>query len=379
MVDTEANVVDLRQRLARTIKRRRERQHLTQAEFARQSGIDAAQTISQIERGEREVKAAELAIFAHVLHCSLADLFEEEAFVDATPSAVFAWRGRPADGAEQTEARCWQLADSYRLVETWAGETLYAFLPRFTPPSFPVPGQWIELTAEEVGQTLRLGYYPALTLRATLEERFGVMIFALPLAGSALSMRDKQSVALLLNQAEAPYRQTYSIAHEVFHLLTWETCTPQSHGVWSADIERYADRFAAALLLPREQLLDHARQIARGAKQLSICEIDEMGATFGVSRQAIIWRLHNLGSITKGDATTLIAACDQQPDARTTSVARDAVFPQRFMRLLKLVYLRGDVAVGRIAELLDQPLVEARALVRQWEEEDGDATSVRFA
>src|SRR4030067_2058517 len=80
--------------LARRLKSAREAAGLSIAEAASRMGFANYQTLSNIEKGEREVKASELARFAKNYFCSLSALLLGETALE--PEVHLLWRRVPA-------------------------------------------------------------------------------------------------------------------------------------------------------------------------------------------------------------------------------------------------------------------------------------------
>ena len=89
-----------------------------------------------------------------------------------------------------------------------------------------------------------------------IESRWGVMVFQeLMDNGSGATTRGEFGTAILENAAEPPKRRAFSLAHELFHLLTWGD-EPRPTGGETEDSskreEQMANAFAAALLMPAD-------------------------------------------------------------------------------------------------------------------------------
>lgn len=366
---------DVRGRLAENIRHRREQIGLTQVQLAERAGFSAAQIVSSIERGERDVKAVELAAIARALRCDLMDFFAEEQ--DEAEPAVVAWRERPGEGAEEQEARFIQLCEWYALAEDWAGEGSLCELPEvWSPGKFPTL-DWARAVADDVRDELGLGSLPAASLYQTLEERCVKIFHFTDLHGSAACAWGDFGAGIVLNASEKPWRRNFSLAHELFHLITWEELGPEQSGsgtFWSAHIERLANAFASSLLLPESALLE--RLGAHRTKQgISWRGLVEVARAFAVSTEALVWRLVTLKQVTDKEARRLL----ENPtfrvlDRQSFTPVRDAnLLPDRYLRLLESAYFRGDVSVGRIAEMTDQSFADVHYKLAQLEEDKGGA------
>jgi len=88
--------------LGQRVGKRRKALKFTQEELAQKIGVNSSQIISQIERGEREVKAWELARLARALFIDMTDLLAQENLGIDQP---ILWRVLPSHEAETKEAR----------------------------------------------------------------------------------------------------------------------------------------------------------------------------------------------------------------------------------------------------------------------------------
>lgn len=367
-LSTDANI---REQLARRIKLRREELNLTQGQLAQRTGLGVAQTISSIERGERDIKATELAVIAKALHYSLSDLFADE----APSQPVVAWRERPDGEAEDLAAQFLSLCESYHAVEIWTQEEQECDLPTIRPPQAWPTLAWARSKAKLVGDTLDLGSLPAVSLYETLEERCGVKIFFFPdLVGSAACTRGDFGAAVALNASQVPWRRSFSLAHELFHLVTWDYLGPEQTGkggVWSGHVERLANAFASSLLLPetalRASLGEH-----REEHSITWRGLVEVAREFSVSTEALVWRLVSLDMIGDKEGRALLDDPEfRRIDRETFAPAQTPdLLPRRFVRLLETAYLQGQVSAGRIAELTGKSLARVHHWLSQLEEDE---------
>ncbi|MEW6674366.1 MAG: helix-turn-helix transcriptional regulator, partial [Thermodesulfobacteriota bacterium] len=88
--------------LGNKIRKFRERLKLRQADLAEKMGFSSSETISQIERGGREIKAWELVELARHLQVSVSDFIEDHQKPEKDP--VVLWRQTPEFEKELKEA-----------------------------------------------------------------------------------------------------------------------------------------------------------------------------------------------------------------------------------------------------------------------------------
>lgn len=105
--------------------------------------------------------------------------------------------------------------------------------------------------ASEIRREFNLGDRPACELIKILEEGFGVKIWYFKMEeGSAASTIGPFYPAKLMNLNEAPWRRNYNFAHEIFHLITWNSFPPslleKERDLWEK-LEKIANVFASCL------------------------------------------------------------------------------------------------------------------------------------
>jgi Zn-dependent peptidase ImmA (M78 family)/transcriptional regulator with XRE-family HTH domain len=293
---------DQKQVVAARLRRAREEAGMTLTEATRKMGFENHQVLLNIEKGERAVKALELVHFAQ-LYTRTLDFFLSAA--EPAPRPTVAWRERGDEAqVKQAEHRFLSYCEDYARLETLAeGEPT-----QFRLESGGKVNSFDDAVAlgEDLSKRLELGSHPAHGLGTVLEER-GVKIVMGDIggAGSAASTRGEFGAGILINWCNAPWRINYDIAHELFHLLTWDQFppaeTPPPNGE-KALADRFADAFASAFLLPEANAVKEFRDRTKG-KNLTYLNCVSMASDFGVSRQALIWRLINLRLVTKDSGT----------------------------------------------------------------------------
>ncbi len=173
-----------------------------------------------------------------------------------------------------------------------------------------------------------------------------------------------------------PWRRNFSLAHELFHLVTWDYLGPEqgnTDAIWSVDIEKLANAFASSLLLPeaavRKSLEEH-----RDERGITWRGLVEMAREFDVSTEALLWRLVSLNVVGEKQVRQLL----ENPGFRTIDRMTFAPIhapdfpPERYLRLLETAYLRGEVSAGRVAEMTGQSLADVHHKLTQLEEVEGD-------
>ena len=345
MVDAQA--------IGSRIKAAREALGMKQEELAQVLGLGSRQIVSGLERGTREVKAAEAVSIARALKVDLVTLLGES--IDAP---LVQWRARPADGARRTESEFLQWCERDRRILNLLEQRPSADrLPRHDFDLARSSYGDADRLAREVAASLDLGARPARVLAAAISSRFDITVWYLDLPnGCAACTRGSHGAAILVPRGDAPWRRTFDIAHELFHLLTWRVSqsVPAGADGQPADehAEKLANAFAASLLLPGDTVLDELeeRSVARRVK---LVELVAMARDFGVSLETLVWRLHNLGCWPDQCAVRELLA---NPRLRELDKASQqgqwfepTRLPERFVQSAYAATLRGRLSRSQLA------------------------------
>ena len=140
-----------------------------------------------------------------------------------------------------------------------------------------------------------------------LLDRKGLRVIRYPFGfrkASALLARYMGEHFIVVDSTRSVGHQVFSVAHEYGHFLQHQerlafVCDPSYPDAGSATVERWADRFAAEFLMPRAAverwLVEHGLE-ERG---LSLFDAVRVQQALGVSFEAMLNRLAELGMITQ--------------------------------------------------------------------------------
>jgi Zn-dependent peptidase ImmA (M78 family) len=108
---------------------------------------------------------------------------------------------------------------------------------------------------------------------------------------------------MLINRSEVEGRRLFTMGHELAHLL-------RLHGQvlcdlnFEVDEERFANQFAASLLIPEDDLREYARPLLAteelGGWATTDAILDRIAARYRTSREATAWRLEGLRMLPAG-------------------------------------------------------------------------------
>ena len=348
--------------IGKKIREAREQCGLSQEGLANLMGWKSHASIVAIESGNQEVKTWELLKFASIMKVSPESLYSQEVAVNSNAMPVILWRNRAVDSSTvlQEERDVIQHCEDYRLIIRLIEESTSHLkqLPNENCDIVTIDAAWANLLAERMHRDLNLGDYPADLLAKRLEEDYGVLLMTTQLEnGSAACCRGEWGAAIVLNGNEVPWRQTFNIAHELFHLITWSPgliAQVQSNEVLFNKNEKLANAFAAALLMP-QQMID---MDVRGNK-LSYSFVVALARKYRVSTSAMLWRLYYLRVISRESVDLAHADEDfKQLDHATFKDAYRTIqpFDNRFLRLVYLAHEKGKLSKGRLARMLNVKL-----------------------
>ncbi len=354
-------------RIRRRIATLRERAGMSQAVVATALGFKDRQTVSAIEVGDRKVSAEELV--------KLADLFDVELSLFTDPyrvvdEASFSWRRNdiPETAIRQFEDKAKGWLALYRHLSRVAGEPVNSLVPNLDlseRSSF----EDAAIEGESIASQFELGPIPAFALERVLDEKLNVLVLQVDapkgLSGAACRLGGLNFV--LVNREESAPRRAFNLAHELFHLATWERMTPEH--IESVRIERrgkpraeqLADNFASALLMPRPALEAVLTRRTRSESTNPTEWILQLANEIGVSGIAMKWRLVNLGLLARAQATRINDE-HLRLDHDRIAEAQPLPFSQRFVARLHWGLENGHLTVRKAAQVMDMTIDDLQSL-----------------
>lgn len=367
--------------LSDRLKYARERAGLTGPQVKQRAAIGIS-SLSDFENGKRQPSLSQLQALATAYRRSISFLLAD----GPIPEEAVLWRERPHDKPEQIEARFLRLCEQYHNLEVWADEASSIRLPTAKRESQPFAYADAEELAKDVRHELRLGDRPGLGLLLVLEEVCGVKVFHLdfePTGTAACAMSETYGAGVLLNRSNARWRRNHDLAHELFHLLTWDVFRSSPQPTAAAWVpgereERLATCFARNLLMPPEATGTAIRRRARG-DVLPVEAVYDIARQFDVSVESLLWQVHflqNRGRAgeqrTQREIQRAVALRPLMAERRETP---PPVWPARYHALGVKALRLGEISIGRFAEYLDISRQEAMRYV-ECEVRDDDQTQV---
>ncbi len=235
------------------LKALREERKLSQDDLARLFGFKDRQTISAIETGERRVSAEELVTAVEKLGASL-DYFTDPFLLAG--EGKFSWRqtdvGPQRLNAYERSAGRWIAA--FRAIAPQVGRSLPLLrrsLGITRHQSYEVAMEAGERFVIEFG----LGGVPAARLVEVMERELGILVLMVDafqgISGAACRLPELDVV--LINRHEVVGRRHFDLAHELFHILTWDAMPPEhseeARETGGNRTEQLANNFASAVLI----------------------------------------------------------------------------------------------------------------------------------
>lgn len=346
-------------RIGQRLRAARERAGLKQDQLAAALGLQHRQSLAAIEAGERRLQAAELLQAVSALGVDL-DYFTD-AFRLVPGEARFSFRALPGlQGGvlDDFEERAGRWIAIYRELGAREGVTT------------PWLGFKLELSehssyeeAQEAAEFLvkqwSLGFTPAALLRDAMERHLEALVLMVdaPAGISGAASRLPGLNAVLVNRQEPVGRRHYDLAHELFHLLTWDAMPPERREAQepprkgkSARVEQLADNFAKAVLMPRATVLERWESRAPGEDIHDW--LNATATALCVSSKALMWRLRGLELLSEGEMLGVNQDRLTGNGGSAAVAAPEPAFSARYVRRLHAALDAGRLSAKRAASLL---------------------------
>lgn len=270
---------------------------LTKRALSAQLGISPA-AVGQWETGSTTPRLDHLDLLARLLDVPATFLTAGRPYarLDPTSAHFRSLRSTPArerDKAIAFTEQVWELA--------------YALEKRVQLPPVDLPGfsggevqhENFPTDPREAARALRkhwrLGSGPIPRMVRVMENH-GIVVTLAPFAGAATPTVDAFStshlprpvVVLTPDRAQDVYRHRFTAAHELGHLLLHAETTPGDLAQ-----EKEADMFAAELLTPGKVIVPEL------PPRMDLHALDRIGTAWGVSVESLVYRCHEVGTISE--------------------------------------------------------------------------------
>ena len=360
-------MTELDRKIGERIKIARKDLGMSQGELSLKASLGSSQIVSTIEKGTRSLKASELHKISKALYKDIG-FFLTFAPIKRRPK--FLWRGEDNCGVEcdkKREGYFLNKFEQYSHLENLLNEEVENDLPQkeikidMSNRDF----DWAERTAEEISKILQLGARPANSIFKVVEQDYGVKIWYFwdieGISGGAT--KTDYGLAVLVNGREAPWRRNYDLAHELFHLITWDDYYKKidiyrENRSWSKRLEQLADSFASSLLLPSNILRMEIRKKTSDGF-ISYEDLILTARNFDLSIDALLWGLKRIGFIDTKTVRNLLRDDDFRKKDKATQASRwwdPEKFPRRFVMLGVMAYKKGKITKSRLAEYFEESI-----------------------
>jgi Zn-dependent peptidase ImmA (M78 family)/transcriptional regulator with XRE-family HTH domain len=354
----------------------REEAKVTQAAAASAANI-ARTTLIAIEQGQRRVRLAELQMLAGLYRKSINEILRRDSVqINLLPQF------RKLSNAEDSSVEdAVALLNDLVRAEVELEELLGITRTATYPPERPIlPGDVIaqaEQDAVELRQWLGLGLNPINDIVSVLELQLGARVYVrrLPHRISGLfAFDDTVGPCIMLNANHPRDRRSNTAGHETGHFIsTRRMADILDEGTSeSAREERYANAFGRAFLMPARAVKQQFLDITAGASSLNRRHIIVLASSFGVSREALVRRLEELGLIRRdswdwfqqnggitNDQVKQVLG-EIPPDEYKDDANRPISL--RMSMMADEVWRRGLLSEGQLARLLRLDRLDLRAL-----------------
>ena len=345
--------------IGRRIKGIRQARGISQDELARALGFKDRQTVSAIETGVRRVGAEELLLAMEILAVPL-DYFTDPFRLDG--EGLFSWRqtGVPREHLMHYEGMAGRWIGGYRVMASQVGRK-----SRLMRQSLGLTKMSSFEEATEAGERFvaefNLGPVPGLRLADALEERLGILVLMVDayegISGAACRLPELDAV--LIARREVAGRRNFDLAHELFHILTWDAMPPE-HVEDAVDfggnrVEQLANSFAAAVLMPRDSVLLIAEWGSLDTDTLCT-HLNATADRLQVTSSALRWRLVALGALSRRRARLLPEGALRNNGRVRPEGGSPSRFSRAFAEVVGAAIEGGHISVRRAADLVGLPI-----------------------
>jgi Zn-dependent peptidase ImmA (M78 family)/DNA-binding XRE family transcriptional regulator len=290
--------------LGARLKVARETANVTQDAGAKAAGI-ARTTLVAIEKGQRSARIDELQALSRCYGVSVNSLLRRESVhVDLVPR----FRSLPETGDAGIDQAARVLNDLVRAEVELENILGVQRTHNYPAEKTILPGD-VRTQAEHDAQKLRnwlgLGEGPVQNLFAIMELQLGVRVYSRkldPKVSGLFAYDDAIGACILINSSHRIDRRTQTGAHELGHFTATrrqpEVYQDEKYG--NSRDERYANAFGRAFLTPARAVMEKFKELTTGSSHLTRRHVILLANFFGVSRQAMVMRLEELGLTKKG-------------------------------------------------------------------------------
>lgn len=216
-------------------------------------------------------------------------------------------------------------------------------------------GEWF-------AEQFELGEVPAARLVEVMEKKLGLLVLMvdMPEGISSAACRLDRSDTVLVSRNEIVGRRHFDLAHEMFHLLSWDIMPPKhlerAEDVAGNRVEQLANHFAGAMLMP-ERVLKQFGGWQELEQEEMVGRLNSVADKLQVTSSALRWRLAALRELKQTTARSLPDKALRNNGRRgVMEVSVPPLFSKPFAEVIALAIDNAHVSVRRIASLLDMTI-----------------------
>jgi Zn-dependent peptidase ImmA (M78 family) len=270
-----------------------DRLRLSQGEFAERVGLDKTK-MSKSLAGVRRFSSLDLARIAETGGVSVDWLL-----TGSESGLALAARVSTDSSTEQARAEAQRLSEARSNLDYLGYPQPWQPVPAPASDGYEKTGYTLAQTASQrlIANDITLG---SSDLPDAVERSFGADVTIMDLGSGCdgLSVITDQVKLILLGRSRVPWRQRFTLAHELGHLLAGDDqglhldvdIFDRQHS--RLDSERQANAFATAFLMPESTLRD-----AAGNRAITAETFARLSSSLRVSPSALAYRLQRLGLI----------------------------------------------------------------------------------
>jgi len=207
-----------------------------------------------------------------------------------------------------------------------------------------------ETAANELRKRWDVGNNPIFGLGEFLEEK-GIKVLKVKLPTSvsgltcwATSIDGEKSPVIIINEENTGERIRFTMAHELGHMIL--DCSKH------ANEEKVAHRFAGAFLMPGAPI---RKEVGTHRQSIEMAELFELKQVYGVSVQALAYRLKDLGIISRATLGSLFDEFEElgyrtPPYREPNPIKVESI--DRFKRLCIRAFSEKAIDEAKVASLL---------------------------
>jgi Zn-dependent peptidase ImmA (M78 family)/DNA-binding XRE family transcriptional regulator len=217
----------------------------------------------------------------------------------------------------------------------------------------------VEKAAESIRKDWKSGSDPLSSVVELLEDHsYKVFEMTADISFSGMSAWVNESIPVIVlnSSTEIPSdRKRFTALHELGHLVL------DLDKFSEKEQEHLCNRFAAAMLIPRDIII---KEIGKNRARIFILELGQLKLQYGISIQALIYRLHQLDIITNSYFKHLMLHFSRLGYRTNEPVSYEATEKSnRFLQLLLRGVAEEIISTSKGASLNNQRLADFRKLL----------------